>query len=86
MSYMQAGTEMSEIMSGQLHITHRSEYERGRAQGSQDVLTGETYRSGGGATGTEGQQNAYKLGYVDGWAENNPCENCTCDHRAHQEA
>ena len=56
-------------MDGQLHITHRSEYERGRVQGEKDAVAGENYRSAAGAIGTEGQQHAYRLGYVDGWTE-----------------
>ena len=71
-------------MTEQAHITHRSEYERGRAQGKSDAMADENYRSGDGAAGTEGQQHAYQLGYVDGWAEGNPCENCTCGHAAHR--
>ena len=73
-------------MTGQLHITHRSDYLRGRLDGKADAQDGSDYRpregwprSGG---DTDGQR-AYRLGYEGGWVEGNPCDNGTCDHLAH---
>lgn len=59
----------------------RRAYERGRAAGGTDVLAGHPYDSG--SDGPEETRHAFSLGYADGWAENNPCENCTCGHLAH---
>ena len=69
-------------MSGQLHITHRGAYLRGRRDGGQDARTDSDYRPRDGAGGTD-DQHAYGLGYEDGWTEGHPCSNGTCDHLAH---
>jgi hypothetical protein len=58
-------------MGGQLHITHRDAYLRGRAHGMTDALAGRDYRPRDGATGTEDEQRAYRLGYADGYSEQN---------------
>lgn len=73
-------------MSEQLHITHRSDYLRGRQDGATSVLAGAAYLPGELRIlhgDTDGQK-AYRLGYADGWADANPCDNGTCDHLAHR--
>jgi hypothetical protein len=56
-------------MSGkQLHITHQAAYLRGAAQGGRDAEAGRDYRPQDGATGTEDEKRAWRLGYADGWA------------------
>ncbi len=74
-------------MAGQLHITHRADYLRGRQDGKADALADRDYRPGEGwprsSDDTDGQ-NAYSLGYGDGWAAAYPCSNGTCDHLAHR--
>ena len=55
-------------MGGQLHITHRAEYERGQRDGYGAARTRDRYRPRGAATGTEDQQRAYGLGYGDGYS------------------
>jgi hypothetical protein len=75
-----------DIMSEQLHITHRDAYLRGAAQGELDALAGRSYRPRDGATGTQDAQRAYRLGYGDGWTASWPCGNGTCDHPAHRTA
>jgi hypothetical protein len=54
-------------VSEQLHITHRTDYLRGRAEGRNDAAAGRDYRPQDGATGTLNEQRAYRLGYCDGW-------------------
>ena len=71
-------------MSGQLHITHRAEYLRGRVQGRSDATAGRYYRPSGFAAGAADERHAWGLGYEDGWAEGDPCSNGTCDHLAHR--
>jgi hypothetical protein len=73
-------------MSGQLHITHRDEYGRGRVLGQSDALAGRYYAPRGAAADATDQQRAFGLGYEDGWAEKDPCSNGKCHHIAHQQA
>lgn len=74
-------------MSGQLHITHRGDYLRGRQDGRADALADRDYRPGSGwprsSDDADGQR-AYGLGYEAGFSEGYPCTNGTCDHIAHQ--
>ena len=64
---------MSETQTGgqqenrQLHLTHRAAYLRGVQYGQADVRAGRSYRPRDGASGTEAAQQAYALGYMDGW-------------------
>ncbi len=51
----------------QLHLTHRAAYLRGVQYGQADVRAGRSYRPRDGAIGTEAAQQAYGLGYMDGW-------------------
>jgi ribosome modulation factor len=55
-------------MDSQLHIIHRAAYLAGWKNGENDALADRDYRPRDGATGTEGNQLAYGLGYCDGWA------------------
>ena len=64
-------------MSGQLHITHRGAYLRGREQGKRDAVAGCDCRPRDGATGTADQQRAYGIGYEDGYAAGIE-ETCSC--------
>ena len=73
-------------MDGQLHITHRSDFLRGRLDGKADAKEGRSYRPGEGwprSGGDTDGQRAYRIGYADGWDEGNPCSNGTCGHLAH---
>lgn len=67
-----------------MHIAHRAEYMRGWGQGRADMTSGQDYAPGGGATGSQGERDAYSLGYEGGWAEADPCANGTCGHPAHR--
>ena len=73
-------------MAGQLHMTHRSDYLRGRQDGKADGQGGGNYRPADGwprsHDDTDGQR-AYRLGYADGWEGAYPCANGTCHHSAH---
>ena len=68
--------------SGQLHITHRADYLRGRADGKADGLVGAPNLVHIVHPDTD-ERRAYRLGYSDGWSEANPCDNGTCGHLAH---
>lgn len=68
-------------MTEQMHLTHRSDYLRGREDGKSDALAGRDYRPAGGDTDA---QHACSLGYEDGWTEADPCTNGTCEHPAHR--
>ena len=67
-------------MTGQLHITHREDYFRGKVAGQADGRRGTYYPP---ARGDSDSERAYRLGYSDGWEEGYPCANRTCVHRAH---
>lgn len=52
----------------QLHLTNRPAYLQGRMQGWNAAVAGQDYRPQDG-TGSQADQQAYSLGYMDGWAE-----------------
>ena len=60
---------MSETQNtdSQLHLTHRAAYLRGVQYGQADARADRGYRPRDGAIGTEAAQQAYGLGYMDGW-------------------
>jgi len=70
-------------MDGQLHITHRGDYLRGRDDGRHDARHSGDYWPSGRSRGDTDSQRAYRLGYSDGWAEAWPCNDGTCGHLAH---
>ena len=51
----------------QLHLTHRAAYLRGVQYGQADARADRDYRPRDGATGPQADQQAYALGYMDGW-------------------
>jgi hypothetical protein len=56
------------MSENQLHLTHRPEYLRGTEQGKRDALADRDYRPRDGARGSQDAQQAYSLGYMDGYA------------------
>ncbi len=52
----------------QLHLTNRPAYLQGRKQGHRDAMNLRRYRPQDG-TGSQADQQAYGLGYAEGWAE-----------------
>jgi hypothetical protein len=56
-------------MSEQLHITHHTQYLAGQNHGYNDAKAGRDYRPMDGATGTTDEKRAYRLGYADGWTD-----------------
>lgn len=53
----------------QLHLTHRAAYLRGVQYGQADARADRGYRPRDGATGPQADQQAYGLGYMDGFAD-----------------